>query len=112
MVIVKFKDFKVGDHIVVSTENASLYEVKAVGIFDNETAFLLTTGQGVSMDYEGEILLIEGDMVTVSSGTEKKKLHIGPKTLVMKDMERVDISAFSPGDSFYAKASFSRSRKT
>ncbi|MEQ8167331.1 MAG: bifunctional UDP-sugar hydrolase/5'-nucleotidase [Candidatus Eremiobacterota bacterium] len=106
MVTVKFNDFKVGDAILVSTENNTLDEIIAVGVFDEQTAFLLATGQGVAVEYSGTVHEIKGNKVTVITNDGKKELNITSGTRVMKDLKPVPLSAFRSGDKFYAKASF------
>ncbi len=106
MATVQFKDFKVGDKILVSTENNLPDEIMAVGIFDQQSAFLLATGQGVALEYSGTVHEIKGNNVTVVTKDGKKEFNITSGTNVMKDIKSVAISAFRPGDKFYAKASF------
>jgi len=105
MIIVGFKDFKVGDHIVVSTKDPAPYEIKAVGIFDSETAFYLITGQGVTVDYSGKIIDIKENTIIVSTNYGEKKFNV-MNTFFMKNLKEASLSDFAPGDEFYAQASF------
>jgi len=106
MITVTFKDFKVGDKILVSTANNALDEIIAIGVFDEETAFLLATGQGVAVEYSGTVHELKGNKITAITKDGKKEFNITSTTRVMKDLKPVSPSAFHSGDKFYAKASF------
>lgn len=107
MKIVDFNAFQAGDSLTISTtDNPSGSEITAVGIFDSETAFLLKTGQGLSVEYEGNIYEKKDNMLTLLSEKGKKKFAVTAKTTIVKDMKTVSLDDLKQGDNVHIKASF------
>jgi 2',3'-cyclic-nucleotide 2'-phosphodiesterase (5'-nucleotidase family) len=111
MVKAKFEDFKAGEQIVVSTKDSGKYEIKADGLFDAESAFLLTTGQGTEVEYEGKILEINNNIINASTQYGRKKFSITPELKAMKNLKDVSIADFSVNDEFYATVIFPGTEK-
>lgn len=111
MVKAKFEDFKTGEQVVVSTKNPDKYEIKAEGLFDAESAFLLTTGQGTEIEYEGKILEINNNIITASTQYGRKKFSISTELKAMKNLTDVSIADFSINDEFYTTVIFPGTEK-
>ena len=111
-----FEDFKVGDKIVISTSDPlSNYELRAAGVFDNDSACMLILGQESFKEYHGEILEINEDFLSATTDDGIKVFKIIEKTdnpqykkptEIKKDLREVSITEFSPGDEFYGRGRF------
>jgi len=105
MIEATFQDFKVSDIITVSSEDTQTQEIKAKAIYDSESAFLYVTGQSTIKEYNGKIIDIKDNIVTIVTKEGKKTFDI-TDAKIMKNLKEVTIKDFKSGDEIYAKACY------